>query len=44
MHLWVHGLLHLQGYDHGTEREAAVMEALEVEILQDFSIANPYDE
>lgn len=41
-HMIVHGLLHLQGYDHGTEREAEEMEALETEILADFSIPDPY--
>ena len=32
-HLFVHGLLHLVGYDHETEAEAFTMESLEVEIL-----------
>ena len=30
-HLVVHGVLHLLGYDHETEAEAEIMEALEVE-------------
>ena len=41
-HLVVHGLLHLQGYDHMTKRDAARMEALEIEILKRLSIPNPY--
>lgn len=41
-HLLVHGLLHLLGYDHETEEEATVMEALETEILATFGIASPY--
>lgn len=41
-HLVIHGLLHLLGYDHETEPEAAEMEALEVEILQELGIADPY--
>jgi probable rRNA maturation factor len=41
-HLVVHGLLHLQGYDHQTEAEAEVMEALEVRILKRLGIADPY--
>ncbi len=41
-HLVVHGLLHLQGYDHQTEAEAEIMEALEVRILGRLGIADPY--
>ncbi len=41
-HLVVHGLLHLQGYDHQTETEAEEMEALEVRILKRLRIADPY--
>ncbi len=43
-HLVVHGMLHLQGYDHQSDGEAAVMEALEVEILGTLGYANPYNE
>ncbi|QTD56570.1 rRNA maturation RNase YbeY [Parasphingorhabdus cellanae] len=41
-HLLVHGVLHLLGYDHETEADALIMEALEVRALQNLSIANPY--
>jgi probable rRNA maturation factor len=41
-HLVVHGLLHLLGYDHGTDQEAQAMESLEVRILQRLGIADPY--
>ena len=42
-HLFVHGLLHLLGFDHETEAEAAVMEQLEVDILATLLIPNPYE-
>lgn len=41
-HLVVHGLLHLLGYDHETPGEAEDMEALEIKILADLGIDNPY--
>jgi probable rRNA maturation factor len=41
-HMVVHGMLHLHGLDHGTRREAAAMERLEVEILGRFGYQNPY--
>lgn len=41
-HLTVHGVLHLQGYDHETETEAHEMEALETEIIIRLGYADPY--
>lgn len=41
-HLTVHGVLHLQGYDHERVREAKVMEQLEVAVLAKLGYANPY--
>lgn len=41
-HLLVHGMLHLQGFDHETPAEAEVMEAHEVEILAQLGFADPY--
>lgn len=41
-HMTVHGILHLQGYDHINDRDAAEMEALEMEILEKLDFANPY--
>ena len=41
-HLCVHGTLHLLGYDHEDETEAAAMEALEIGILSALGIDNPY--
>lgn len=42
-HMVVHGSLHLLGYDHGDDEEAARMEALEVQILGRLGYADPYD-
>lgn len=42
-HMLIHGTLHLLGYDHETEKEAYEMEKIEIEILQNFGITNPYE-
>ena len=43
-HMIVHGFLHLLGYDHEADEEAAVMEGLETVIMKDLGIADPYAE
>jgi probable rRNA maturation factor len=42
-HLVVHGLLHLFGYDHAQDRDAAEMETLEDQILRSLGLPGPYD-
>ena len=41
-HMAVHGTLHLLGYDHITEEQAATMEALESAILKRLDYPCPY--
>ena len=42
IHLIAHGFLHLLGYDHETEEEAEVMEAMERRVLARLAIPDPY--
>ncbi|MGY6550081.1 MAG: rRNA maturation RNase YbeY [Roseinatronobacter sp.] len=41
-HLIVHSVLHLLGYDHIRELDAAVMEETEVAVLAKLGVADPY--
>ena len=41
-HLSIHATLHLQGYDHENEKDAAAMEARETAIMTKLGYANPY--
>jgi probable rRNA maturation factor len=43
-HMVVHGMLHLQGYDHIETNEAERMEARETAILQQFGFPDPYQD
>jgi probable rRNA maturation factor len=42
-HLVVHGVLHLAGHDHVTDRDAAKMEPLETKILAKLGVPDPYE-
>ncbi|MCR9278543.1 MAG: rRNA maturation RNase YbeY [Pseudomonadaceae bacterium] len=41
-HLTVHGCLHLLGFDHQTDEEAKQMEELEVQVLAELGLPDPY--
>ena len=41
-HMVVHGMLHLQGFDHIRNEEAEEMEQLEIKILNQLGFDNPY--
>ena len=43
-HLTVHGILHLQGYDHIEDAEAVIMEQMETQILARLGYDDPYRE
>ena len=41
-HMVVHGMLHLQGFDHTDDQQAAEMEQIEITTLTGLGYANPY--
>jgi probable rRNA maturation factor len=42
-HMVVHGMLHLQGYDHIEDKDAEVMEDVEIRLLKQLGYDNPYE-
>ena len=42
LHLFTHGILHLLGYNHEEDSTACEMEWLEIHLLQQMGVANPY--
>jgi probable rRNA maturation factor len=43
-HMTIHALLHLQGYDHENDEDAAGMEALETQLMLKLRYPDPYQE
>lgn len=41
-HLTIHGVLHLRGFDHQNDAEREQMEAVEIALLAQLGIENPY--
>lgn len=41
-HIVIHGVLHLLGYDHIIETDAAIMRPIEVNLLNQLGFDNPY--
>lgn len=41
-HLLIHGVLHLQGEDHLTEKQAQKMETIEIKLMKKLGYDNPY--
>ena len=42
MHMVIHGVLHLMGYDHEQPAQAHTMERREARLLRSLGVANPY--
>lgn len=41
-HMVIHGIFHLLGFDHQTNRQAKIMETLEIKVMQKLGFDNPY--
>jgi probable rRNA maturation factor len=41
-HMLIHGILHLLGYDHIEEADAQVMQAFEINLMEEIGYTNPY--
>ncbi len=42
-HLTLHGILHLQGYDHLDDADAKNMENIEIQLMSKLGFSNPYE-
>lgn len=43
VHLTIHAVLHLQGYEHTKPADAQIMEDLEIKLMQQLGYPSPYD-
>ena len=43
IHLLIHSILHLLGFNHDTKENSLIMEDLEIKILKKLKINNPYE-
>ena len=42
IHIFLHAILHILGYDHEIDSERKKMEKIEISILENLGIKNPY--
>jgi probable rRNA maturation factor len=42
-HIVIHGVLHLLGYDHIEDKDALIMQKIEITLLAELGYQNPYD-
>ena len=43
-HIVIHGVLHLMGHDHMKPEAEAIMQAIEIKLLNELGIPNPYED
>ncbi|MCP5161549.1 MAG: rRNA maturation RNase YbeY [Hahellaceae bacterium] len=43
-HMVIHGMLHLQGYDHIEDEDATIMESIEIKLLRELGYPDPYED
>ena len=41
-HMVIHGIMHLRGYDHVRDEDAAIMERMESQVLRNLGFPDPY--
>lgn len=43
-HLTIHGILHLAGHDHQGDKDAEIMESIEISVMKRLGFADPYSQ